>query len=30
MILSLQQSNAILWYSRSVDITDEVISQLGR
>ncbi len=29
MILSLQQDNAILWYSSSVDITDEVISQLG-
>ena len=29
MILSLQQANAILWYSSSVDITDQVISQLG-
>lgn len=29
MILSLQESNAILWYSNSVDITDEVISKLG-
>ncbi|MCH5290335.1 MAG: OmpH family outer membrane protein [Treponema sp.] len=29
MILSLQQANGILWYSSSVDITDEVISQLG-
>ena len=29
MILSLQQSNAILWYSSSVDITDQVIAQLG-
>ena len=29
MILSLQESNAILWYSNSVDITDQVISELG-
>ena len=29
MILSLQQANAILWYSQSVDITDKVISELG-
>lgn len=29
MILSLQESNAILWYSNSIDITDEVISKLG-
>jgi len=29
MILSLQQANAILWYSPSVDITDKVISELG-
>ncbi len=29
MILSLQQSNGILWYSSSVDITNDVISQLG-
>jgi outer membrane protein len=29
MILSLQQDNAILWYSSSVDITDQVISELG-
>ncbi len=29
MILSLQQANAILWYSPSVDITDEVIRELG-
>lgn len=29
MILSLQQENAILWYSSSVDITDQVISELG-
>lgn len=30
MILSLQQSNAILWYSPSVDITDQVIVELGK
>ena len=29
MILSLQESNAILWYSSSVDITNQVISELG-
>lgn len=29
MILSLQQANAILWYSPSVDITEQVISELG-
>ena len=29
MVLSLQQSQAILWYSPSVDLTDEVISRLG-
>lgn len=29
MILSLQDANAILWYSNSVDITDQVISELG-
>lgn len=29
MILSLQQANGILWYSPSVDITDQVISALG-
>lgn|SRR5574344_87300 len=29
MILSLQESNAILWYSSSVDITDAVIAKLG-
>ena len=29
MILSLQQSNEILWYSPSVDITNQVIAQLG-
>lgn len=29
MILSLQQENAILWYSSSVDITNQVISELG-
>ncbi len=29
MILSLQQSNSILWYSSSVDITDDVIKSLG-
>ena len=30
MILSLQQNNAILWYSPSVDVTDQVISELGK
>lgn len=29
MILSLQQANAILWYSPSVDITEKVITELG-
>ena len=29
MILSLQQNNAILWYSSSVDVTDKVIAELG-
>ena len=29
LILSLQQANAILWYSSSVDVTDKVISELG-
>ena len=29
MILSLQESNAILWYSNSVNITSQVISELG-
>ena len=29
MILSLQQSEGILWYSSSIDITDDVIAQLG-
>jgi outer membrane protein len=29
MILSLQQSNGILWYSPSVDVTDQVITELG-
>ena len=29
MILSLQESNAILWYSSSVDITNQVITELG-
>lgn len=29
MILSLQDSNSILWYSTSVDITDQVINELG-
>lgn len=29
MILSLQEANAILWYSSSVDVTDQVISELG-
>ena len=29
MILSLQDSNAILWYSSSVDITNQVIQELG-
>ncbi|MDR3312077.1 MAG: OmpH family outer membrane protein [Spirochaetaceae bacterium] len=29
MILSLQQSNGILWYSSAVDVTDKVIHELG-
>ena len=29
MILSLQDANAILWYSSSVDITAQVIAELG-
>lgn len=29
VILSLQQANGVLWYSKSVDITDQVISELG-
>lgn len=29
MILSLQDANAILWYSSSVDVTSQVISELG-
>ncbi len=29
MILSLQDSNSILWYSTSVDITNQVITELG-
>ncbi len=29
MILSLQDSNSILWYSSSVDITNQVIQELG-
>jgi outer membrane protein len=29
MIMSLQQANAVLWYSPSVDITDKVISELN-
>ncbi|MCR5291041.1 MAG: OmpH family outer membrane protein [Treponema sp.] len=29
LIMSLQQANAILWYSSSVDVTDKVISELG-
>lgn len=29
MILSLQQANGVLWYSPSVDITDQVIRELG-
>ncbi len=30
MILSLQQANSILWYSNSVDITEQVIVELGK
>ena len=29
MILSLQDANSILWYSSSVDITNQVINELG-
>lgn len=29
LILSLQQANAVLWYSESVDITQQVIDTLG-
>ena len=29
MILSLQDANAILWYSSSVDLTNQVINELG-
>ena len=29
MILSLKDANAILWYSSSVDITNQVINELG-
>ena len=29
MILSLQDSNSILWYSSSVDVTQQVITELG-
>ena len=29
MIMSLQQANAVLWYSPSVDITEKVIAELG-
>jgi outer membrane protein len=29
IILSLQQANAILWYSPSVDVTDKVINKLS-
>ena len=29
MVMSLQQANAILWYSPSVDLTNEVIKELG-
>jgi outer membrane protein len=30
MILSLQQSNGILWYSPTVDVTDKVIAELRK
>ena len=30
MILSLQQSNSILWYSSSVDVTEQVSAELGK
>ena len=29
MVLSLQDANAVLWYSPSVDLTEDVISELG-
>ncbi|MBQ0166149.1 MAG: OmpH family outer membrane protein [Treponema sp.] len=29
LILSLQQANAVIWYSESVDITQQVIDALG-
>lgn len=29
MILSLQENNSILWYSSSIDITNDVIKELG-
>ncbi len=29
MILSLQENNSILWYSPSVDVTEDVIKELG-
>ncbi len=29
VVMSLQQANAILWYSPSVDITEDVINKLG-
>lgn len=29
MVMSLQDTNSILWYSSSVDITDLIISELG-
>lgn len=29
MVLSLQQANAVLWYSPSVDLTNAVINELG-
>ncbi|MGN0728630.1 OmpH family outer membrane protein [Treponema sp.] len=29
MILNLQESNSVLWYSPSVDITEQVIAKLG-
>lgn len=30
LILSLQQANAVIWYSESVDITQQVIDDLGQ
>lgn len=30
LILSLQQANAVIWYSESVDITQQVIDSLGQ